>query len=199
MDNFLLMGIGKRIKNIRLKSGKKLTALAEEAEISKGLLSKIENGRTVPSLPVLLSIIRCLEISPREFFNDLDFAPPQRYIHKSAKDFIPIKKEVEAYGFNYKSILDRAFEDFTMEVVMLEIEPNSKREKVQTDAYELKYMVEGQIDYQIDDEIIHLKKGDTLLYNGIIPHVPHNRTDKLAKMLVIYFYLSNGEITTSPF
>lgn len=188
MSDFLLTGIGKRIKEIRLSLQKKLTVLAEEADISKGLLSKIENGRTVPSLPVLLSIIRCLDISPKEFFSNLDFEPPRRYVHKKSDDFIPIKKEVEAFGFNYKFILDRAFENFAVEVVLLEIEPNSKREKVQTDAYELKYVLEGEIDYQIDDEYIKLKKGDTLLYNGIIPHVPHNRTDEIARMLVIYFY-----------
>ncbi len=188
MNEFILTGIGKNIKTIRLKSGKKLTTLAKEADISKGLLSKIENGRTLPSLPVFLSIVRALGISPKEFFKDLDFEPPQRYIHKSAQDCIPIKKEVEAHGFNYQFILERAFENFTLEVVILEIAPNSKRKKVQTDAYELKYVIEGEIDYQIDDEIIPLQKGDVLLYNGNIPHVPHNRTDKMAKMLVIYFF-----------
>ena len=188
MRKFILTGVGKRIKEIRLGSKKKLTTLAEEADISKGLLSKIENGRTVPSLPVLLTIIQCLEISPQEFFSNIDFEPPKRYLHKSAEDFVPMKKEVEARGFNYNFILERAFENYSIEVVMLEIEPNSYREKIQTDAYELKYMVEGEIEYQIDDEIILLKKGDTLLYNGIIPHVPHNRTHKLARMLVVYFY-----------
>lgn len=188
MSDYMITGVGRRIKTLRLGYGKKLTALAVEAGVSKGLLSKIENGRTVPSLPVLLSIIRALGISADEFFSPLTFEPTKKYIHKSAKDFVLIEKEQEAKGFNYNFILDKAFESYTIEVVMLEIEPQSAREKVTVDAYELKYVVEGEIEYEIENEIIHLKKGDTLLYDGNLPHVPHNRTNKLAKMLVIYFY-----------
>ena len=188
MSEYMITGIGRRIKAIRLGKDKKLTTLAEQANISKGLLSKIENGRTVPSLPVLLSIIKALEITPEMFFSTLSYDPPRKYIHRSAKDFMPIKKEEEAQGFNYNFILEKAFENFAIEVVLLEIEPNSKRNKVTVDAFELKYVVEGQIDYEIEEEIIPLKKGDTLLYDGNLPHVPHNRTEKLAKMLVVYFF-----------
>ncbi len=188
MSEYMITGIGRRIKEIRLGNKKKLSVLAEEASISKGLLSKIENGRTVPSLPVLLSLIKALGISPEQFFSTLRFEQPQKFIHKSAEDFLSIKKEEEAKGFNYKLIMEKAAENFAIEVVMLEIEPNSNREKVSVDAYELKYVLEGQIDYQIEDEIIPLKKGDTLLYNGNLPHVPHNKSDKTAKMLVVYFY-----------
>ena len=188
MSEYMITGIGRRIKEIRLGMKKKLTVLAEEADISKGLLSKIENGRTVPSLPVLLSLIKALGISPELFFSKLHYEQPRKYIHKSAEEFMSIKKEEEAKGFNYQLILEKGLENFAIEVVMLEIEPNSDREKVSVDAYELKYVIEGNIDYQIEDEIIPLKKGDTLLYDGNLLHVPHNRSDQTAKMLVVYFY-----------
>lgn len=188
MSDYLLTGIGKRIKSLRQKQGTKLTDLADWAGISKGLLSKIENGRTVPSLPVLLSIIRALEMVPEDFFRDLHYEPPRRYLHKSVQDIIPIQKEEEAVGFNYQLILEQAFEKFTVEAVLLEIMPNAHREKVSVDAYEFKYVLEGEINYQIDEEFILLKKGDTLLYDGRIPHVPHNNTDQSAKMLVLYLY-----------
>lgn len=188
MSKYLLTGIGKRIKQIRLDQNTKLTDLASKADISKGLLSKIENGRSVPSLPVLLSIIKALDLQPDLFFSGLHFDPPQRYIHKSAEDIIPMKKEEEAEGFHYQFILDRAFENFSVEAVILDIEPNAKREKVQVDAYEYKYVLEGEINYQIEDEFILLKKGDSLLYDGNLPHVPHNDTDQVSRMLVLYLY-----------
>ncbi|MFN7116463.1 MAG: helix-turn-helix domain-containing protein [Saprospiraceae bacterium] len=188
MNDYLLNGIGKRIKSLRQQRGVKLTELADIAGISKGLLSKIENGRTVPSLPVLLSIIRALNLLPEDFFQNLHYEPPRRYIHKSVQDLIPIQKEEEALGFDYQLILEQTFEKLTIEAVVLEILPNARREKVSVDAYEFKYVLEGEINYQIDDEIIPLKKGDTLLYDGRIPHVPHNDTDQPAKMLVLYLY-----------
>lgn len=191
MSEYLLTGIGRRIKSLRLDKSIKLTELAKRASISKGLLSKIENGRTVPSLPVLLSIIKSLDIRPEVFFKALHYEPPRRYIHKSASDLIPIKKEEEAEGFNYNFILEETLENFTIEVVILEIEPNSKRDKVTVDAYEYKYVLEGEINYQIEEEFILLKSGDSLLYDGSLAHVPHNETDRTAKMLVIYFYYNS--------
>lgn len=193
MSDYILTGIGRRIKELRKDKGRKLTEVAQTAGISKGLLSKIENGRTVPSLPVLLSIIKALNMRPDAFFEKLNYEAPQRYIHKSAEHLVPIKKEEEATGFNYNFILDKAFENFAIESVVLEIEPGAKRKKVRTDAYEFKYILEGEINYQIDDEFVLLKKGDTLLYNGNIPHVPHNETDQKARMLVIYFYYNSSK------
>ncbi|MBK7870966.1 MAG: helix-turn-helix transcriptional regulator [Saprospiraceae bacterium] len=197
MSDYLLTGIGRRIKQVRSEKGLKLTELAENAGISKGLLSKIENGRTVPSLPVLLSVIKALQMVPEDFFKNMSYEPPRRYIHKSAAEIIPIQKEEEAVGFNYQHILEQAFENFTVEAVILEILPNSKREKVSVDAYEFKYVLKGEINYQIDDEFILLQEGDTLLYDGRIPHVPHNNTKQPAKMLVLYLYYhsENGEKT----
>jgi len=191
MSDYLLNGIGKRIKSLRQQKRTKLTDLAETAGVSKGLLSKIENGRTVPSLPVLLSIIRALDMVPEAFFQNLHYEPPRRYIHKSAQDLITIQKEEEAVGFNYQLILEQAFERLTIEAVILEIMPNAQLEKVSVDAYEFKYVLEGEINYQIEEEIIPLKKGDTLLYDGRLPHVPRNDTDQPAKMLVLYLYNDN--------
>lgn len=191
MSDYLLNGIGKRIKSLRQQKGTKLTDLADMAGISKGLLSKIENGRTSPSLPVLLSIIRALDTVPEIFFQNLRYEPPRRYIHKRAQDLVTIQKEEEAVGFHYQLILEQAFEKMTVEAVVLEIMPNAQREKVSVDAYEFKYVLEGEINYVIEGETIALKQGDTLLYDGRIPHVPRNDTDQPAKMLVLYLYNDN--------
>ncbi len=195
MSKYLLTGIGKRIKHLRKERHTKLTDLAETAGVSKGLLSKIENGRTVPSLPVLLSIIQALEMVPEDFFKNLHYEPPSRYIHKSAADLVSIQKEEDAVGFNYQFILEQAFEKLTVEAVVLEILPNAQRQKVSVDAYEFKYVLEGEINYQIDEEFILLKQGDTLLYDGRIPHVPHNDTEQTAKMLVLYLYYDNEKLS----
>ncbi len=193
MSEHLLTNIGKRIRELRLQSGYKLVEIAEKAGVSKGLLSKVENGRTVPSLPVLLSIIQSLGTVPEDFFKNLQFEPTKPYIKISPGEHSLIKKEEDAVGFLYNFILNKPFENFILEAVILEIEPGSKRKKVSVDAYEFKYVLEGEINYQIDEEFILLKKGDTLLYDGKVPHVPHNETDKPAKMLVLYFYYNKSK------
>jgi transcriptional regulator with XRE-family HTH domain len=50
MNDFLI-GIGKRLKDIRKKNNLTINELAFKANVSNGLVSRIENGRTIPSLP----------------------------------------------------------------------------------------------------------------------------------------------------
>jgi transcriptional regulator with XRE-family HTH domain len=188
MSNHLITRIGKRIRILRKKAGYKLVETAEQSGVSKGLLSKVENGRTIPSLPVLLSIIQSLEIEPEVFFKDMKFAAPQPYFHIRKKDKSPIKKEEDAEGFDYQLIIEKAFEQFTLEVSTLDLSPAASRKKITSDAYELKFILKGEVEYQIGEEIVKLRKGDTFLYDGRIPHVPFNNTEETAQMLTIYLY-----------
>ena len=48
-----------------------LQDVANKSDVSAGLLSKIENFRTVPSLPVLLSIAKSLEVDMSELVKDV--------------------------------------------------------------------------------------------------------------------------------
>ena len=188
MSDHLLTRIGKRIRSLRKKAGFKLVETAARAGVSKGLLSKVENGRTVPSLPVLLSIIQSLDMEPEVFFKDMNFEPPQPYYHIRKKDRQPIQKEEDAEGFDYQLIIEKVFEHFILEISTLDLSPGASRQKVTSDAYELKYILKGEVEYHVGEEVITLKKGDTFLYDGQIPHVPYNKTKETAKMLTIYLY-----------
>ena len=62
MQEDILIQISNRIKEIRKKKNITVQELADKADVSKGLISQIENNRTVPSLPVLMSIVRSLNL-----------------------------------------------------------------------------------------------------------------------------------------
>jgi len=65
--------VGKRIKEMRLSKDLKLVEVAIKSGVSKGLLSRIENGRTIPSLPVFFNIISALDENPTTFFDQMNF------------------------------------------------------------------------------------------------------------------------------
>ena len=75
------------------------------------------------------------------------------------------------------------------ESVLLEVEPNSERDKVVTDAFEFKYILTGECYYEIGDQEVLLKEGDSIFFDGRIPHVPINRGKIPSKMLVVYFFI----------
>ena len=187
MEDFIL-DIGKRIKKIRKEKKLIISQVADKAGVSNGLISRIENGRTIPSLPVLLNIIGALEIEVSTFFDGMQKEHSNNYIVTRHDAYAEIEKEVEAEGFVYQFIFNKSMNSMGFEAVLLEVMPNSKRNKVVTDAYEFKYVLTGDISYIIDEEEIKLSVGDSIFFDGRIPHVPINKGNIPSKMLVIYFY-----------
>lgn len=188
MEDYLI-GIGKRIKEIRKQDGKVISDIASGAGVTSGLISRIENGRTIPSLPVLLKIIGALEMEVAEFFNGMPQGNGAKYIVSRVEEQSLIEKEDEAQGFTYHYIFGKQLNSLGFEAVLLEVAPQSKRDKVTTDAYEFKYMLSGECRYDIDGEEILLKEGDSIFFDGRLPHVPINRGKVSAKMLVLYFFI----------
>ncbi len=184
-----LIGIGKRIKEIRKENNETISIIAEKATVSKGLISRIENGRTIPSLPVLLNIINALDIAVTDFFNGMPEYNDALILVSRADENTIVEKEDNAKGFEYKHIFSKQFSSIGFEAVILTIEPNSKRDKVTTDAYEYKYILSGACQYDIGEEEVSLKEGDAIFFDGRIPHVPSNQNKEVCKMLVLYFFV----------
>ena len=106
MDEYLI-GIGKRIKEIRKNNKKTISEVATKANVSNGLISRIENGRTIPSLPVLLNIIVALDTEITTFFNGMPKPFTNSYIVSRSTDYKVIDKEDHAQGFVYKHIFSK--------------------------------------------------------------------------------------------
>lgn len=183
-----ISGIGKRIRDIRKERNLLATDIAKRANVSNGLISRIENGRTVPSLPVLLAIIQALEIQPVDFFGDLSNDQELKYVVIPSSEYTPIVKETEAQGFVYRNIFGKHFSSVGCEFVLLTLAPKCKRDVVETDAFEFKYIISGACAYRIGDSIVELGTGDSIFFDGRIPHVPINNNDTDCVMLVVYLF-----------
>ncbi len=188
MEDYLI-GIGKRIKEIRKEGSQTISDIAQKAGVTGGLISRIENGRTIPSLPVLLKIITSLDVEVTEFFNGMPHVNGSNFIVSRKEENSIIEKEDEAVGFEYTYIFGKQLSSLGFETVLLEVMPNSKRDKVTTDAFEFKYILSGQCSYVIGEEEVLMKEGDSIFFDGRIPHVPVNRGSVSSKMLVIYFFI----------
>lgn len=188
-DNEVISRIAQKIKVKRLEKDLTLQELAIKSKVSKGLLSKIENSRTIPSLPVFVSIIQSLDLSLKEFFDDMILVNGKNFLHLKKSDYAPMEREGRE-GFNYLHIFSQALPNCTLEASLLTIEPGARAKPSTTDGYELKYILEGTCEYIIDRENILLEEGDTLYFDASIPHLPVNKSRKKVIMLVIYFLFS---------
>ena len=188
MEDYLI-GIGKRIKQIRKNNKKTINDVAIAAGVTAGLISRIENGRTIPSLPVFLKIVEALGTQMTDFFDGIPKGIGQNFIVTRKHEQSIIEKEDEAVGFTYNYIFGKQLNSVGFESVLLEVQPDSKREKVVTDAFEFKYMLTGEGYYEIGDHEVLLKEGDSIFFDGRIPHVPINRGTVPSKMLVVYYFI----------
>lgn len=185
MSEHIIAGIGKKVRIIRQQKSLKLYEIAKKAGVSKSLLSKIENSRSVPSLPVLISIIEALEVDLASFFDGLEMNENTPYLHVKKADYLVTKKE-DSVGFLYRHILSKPASGLIVEAVLLELKPSSRRKKVTTDGFEFKYVLSGRVDYYLGEDIVVMETGDSLFFDGRIPHVPVNPYDEVCIMLVVY-------------
>lgn len=188
MEEDVILKISYRIKEIRKERGITIQELADRAGVSKGLISQIENNRTVPSLMVLIDIIKSLDVDLNQFFKDISASSNKApVVVKRKAEYESFEKE-QALGFLYQRILTKSIKNSTVDIVLLELEPDATRPMVTTEAFEYKYILAGNIKYIFDDQEIELSAGDSLLFDGRLSHTPRNIGKDKAIMLIIYFF-----------
>jgi transcriptional regulator with XRE-family HTH domain len=196
MQDDLLIQVSNNIKEIRKQKGITIQMLADKANVSKGLISQIENNRTVPSLMVLMSIIQSLNLDVNDFFKDIKR-------NKKATSKVEIKKRSEykvfekekVKGFIYKRILTRNVTGGPVDIVLLELKKGAKRaQAVKTQAFEYKYVIKGTVEYMIDNKKYILQQGDSLFFDGRKGHKPSNIGKIDALILVVYFFITDEKI-----
>lgn len=192
MREDIILQISEKIKEKRKANGTTIQELANRAQVSKGLISQIENSRTVPSLPVLLNIIKSLDIDLNEFFGGIEQDDQSsKVIVKKSDEYHSFEKE-HAKGFLYKRILSKEFKNNLVDIVLLELKKGAKRSAiVKTEAFEYKYVIKGNVQYIIDNKEHLLKEGDSIFFDGRLGHKPANVGDSEALILVVYFFITN--------
>ncbi len=189
MQKEFLLLLGDKIKSKRTRKNITLEQLANKAGVSKSLISQIENSRTVPSLPVLFDLIHSLDEDLKTFFEDMQG-------HLDGGNILIIRKGQETpfekepvRGFTYKRILTKGINAQTVDMVLLELKKNARRkEMIKTDAFEIKYILQGSIEYQVEKEIFILNEGDALLFDGRNDHRLRNIGSGTALILAIYLF-----------
>lgn len=180
-----LRPVGGRIRDERSRRGLTLESLARTAGVSKGLLSKIENFRAVPSLPVLASLARALDLDLAALVADVEVRPRQPFLlvrHGEAK---AVRREA-AQGLRYLALPAAECGGVQFQSFTLQLEPGCRRDPCTTDGDEFLLGMRGTITLTIGDEELALHPGDALYFDGRLPHAPANRGRSPAEMLVVY-------------
>lgn len=188
MQEDILFQISNKLKEVRKQKGVTLQEVANDAGVTKSLVSQIENSRTIPSLPVMLGLIQALDIDLNVFFKDIiSTASGEAVIVRKKEDYQPFTKE-NAKGFFYQRIVSKQFKDTHIDVVLLRLQKDAKRPMVRTNAYEFKYVLSGAVEYTIGKNKYVLNQGDSMFFDANELHNPKCIDGDEALLLVIYFF-----------
>jgi transcriptional regulator with XRE-family HTH domain len=186
IDNEVISRIAQKIRATRLQKNLTIQQLATRMHVSKGLLSKIENSKTIPSLPVFVTLLQSLDISLKEFFEDMLLINGREFVLVK-KDHFKSKDGASQNGFVYQHILSQNISYCTMEASLLTIEPGSKGKMTTSDGYKFNYILCGSCESQINNDLIQLDEGDAVYLDASVPQTLINNTRKKVSLLVVAF------------
>jgi len=165
--------IGSRIRALRLDRSATLEQLASEANLTKGQLSKIENGKVSSPVSTLTRLAAALGVSPGQFFQADTGRPRAVLVAKSARKTIVGRGS--KLGHSYESLafglpFEKDFEPYLMRIEDdgLDAAKNIFRHP----GHELLFMTKGEMTYRHADKEYHLRPGDSLFFDANLEHGP---------------------------
>ena len=164
--------IGIQIKRCRQEQGLKLAEVAQTAEISQGMLSKIENAQVSTSLETLSRLCEVLGIPLSTLFSQYDHQESRAMIVKSGEGMEVVRRGTEK-GHTYHLLTHSRGPRKNFEAYLVSMDDAS--EEFPTFAHpgtEMLYLIEGEIMYRHGDEVFYMQPGDCLTLDGEIPHGP---------------------------
>ena len=158
--------VGARLRHARLLNRMRLKDVAERAKCSESMLSKIENDRAVPSLTTLHRLCKALSLSVSTLLNN-DFTEPWTILRKDARTIIGHPSGSGSEEVKAELLIPHA-EGRLLEGFVVIIEPGGHTDGVLSHkGEEVGYVIEGQLELSINNEVHLLNAGDSF----ISPHI----------------------------
>jgi len=167
----LEVSIGRRVRHLRQRLQLTAMELAAEAGLSPGMLSKIENGGTSPSLSTLRALARALNVPMTSFFADFEERRDCSYVH--AGQGVLIERRGTKAGHRYELLGHSLSGDIVVEPYLITLsEDANPYTQFQHDGMEFIFMLSGRVIYRHADKLYPMGPGDALFFDAGAPHGP---------------------------
>jgi len=185
--------IGNVIRELRLKDNLTIAEVAAQAGISRGMVSKIENGQVSTSLETLSKIAQALGVSLAHLFRHYNMPSGGAQLVKNGAGMEVVRRGTRR-GHTYHLLAydqgpRKAFEPFliTMDDAS-EVFPTFEHPGT-----EFIYMLKGKIEYRHGQQTYVLEPGDSLTFRGDIPHGPEQLIELPIHFLSTIIYSGQGD------
>lgn len=188
-EKVLEIAIGREVRSLRLRQSITVAELASKTGLSSGMLSKIENGNTSPSLTTLQTLAEGLSVPITAFFRG--FEERRDAVHTKAGEGVEAEREGTRAGHQYRLLghIGANSSGVIVEPYLIELTDASDIfPTFQHSGIETIYMLEGEIEYRHGEQTYLLQPGDTLFFDADAPHGPEGLRQLPARYLSIISY-----------
>lgn len=192
-DRVLEVAIGREVKALRTKLGLTVVDLAAATGLSHGMLSKIENGATSPSLTTLQSLSRALGVPVAALFRRFEQGGAATFVR--AGEGLPIERRGTRNKHQYQLLghTGDANSRLVVEPYLITLTSESDVFPLfQHAGLEFLYMLEGEVVYRHGDASYLMNPGDSLFFDADAPHGPEEMRRLPIRFLSVISYPREG-------
>ena len=174
-----LLDVGKRIKELRTRTGMSQKELADKVGLTPSFISQLENNQIAPSLGSFIQICDALGVSLSDTLEK-----------KTGEAHWLIRKEKIFSQPSYKETGVRGFhivQNGSMSGSLIVIEPYAqvKGQVIPSDGQKLLYVLKGDVSVTIDGKGESLRSGDSLFLKKEFPSLLKNEGGDSAEILLM--------------
>jgi transcriptional regulator with XRE-family HTH domain len=180
-------GIGAEVRRLRKSLDLTVAELGAAADISAGMLSKIENGTISPSLATLNALARALNVPISRLFAETEERRDCSFV--KAGRGVRIERRGTKAGHLYDLLGHSLAGEIAVEPYLITL----KRHAVPYTGFrhagvEFLYMLSGKVRYRHADRSYLMEPGDALFFDAAARHGPEELVEAPMRYLSIIIY-----------
>ena len=183
-ENALELAIGRQVRAFRANQGITVADLAKQANLSPGMLSKVENGLTSPSLATLHALGQALNVPVTSLFRK--YEETREATNVKAGKGLTIERQGTRAGHQYQLLGHSSVQSPSVEPYLITLSEESDVFPLfQHEGIEFIYVLEGEVVYRHANKTYHLQAGDSLYFDSDAPHGPEELICLPIKLLTV--------------
>ena len=174
--------IGVRLKHARLLAGVRMRELAQTVGCTEGMISKIENARVVPSLPMLQRLVEALGRDLPSFFGSDPDAPGVvlRARQRPIATTDPIR---DGKGVHYERLVPFGAGNLLEGNLHVVAPGGVKHDPITHQGETVGYLIQGQLELTIEGTLYVLHAGDSFFFKNHLTNSYRNPGTREARVL----------------
>ncbi len=178
--------LGPKLRQLRLRKKIGLKELSAHTGLSASLLSQLENGKLVPTLPTLVRIAMVFDVSLEHFFGDRRPNRQFSLVRASERIRFPSRADAPSPAYFFECLAYPA-QDKGIEAYLAEFprRAGAASEEHVHEGREFIFVVEGELVLRHRDEQHTLAKGDSVYFDSSEPHGYRGLSETPARAVVV--------------